>query len=135
VNLSTAQETALAESNGNFAHYNLQIDVRPKVIVGVHLSLRKVLDLVSPRGVVSESWLRIGALSSEDWREPNDSGCEAMTQALGRAAHDCGADGLLTPSARVTDATNIVFFPESIIAEGSIKILGAEELERWLKTR
>src|SRR4051794_19235255 len=35
VNLSTTQETAIAESNGNFAHYNFQCDVRPKVVVGV----------------------------------------------------------------------------------------------------
>src|SRR5947207_2165387 len=33
VNLSTTEETALAESSGNFAHHNLQCDIRPKVIV------------------------------------------------------------------------------------------------------
>lgn len=135
VNLSTTQEAAVAESNGNFAHYNLQCDIRPKVVVGVQLSLRKVLDLVSPKGIVSENWVRIGALLSEDWREANDFGCEAITQALGRAAHDCGADGLLTPSARISGATNIVFFLESIIADASVKILGQDELDRWLKKR
>jgi hypothetical protein len=56
-----------------------------------------------------------------------------MSQALGRAAHDCGADGLLTPSARVPGATNLVFFPESLIDGASTEILGQEELERWLK--
>src|SRR5437763_1682464 len=46
VNLSLTQETAVIESNGNFAHYGLPADTQPKVIAGVRLSLRKVIDLI-----------------------------------------------------------------------------------------
>lgn len=135
VNLSLSQETAVNESNSNFAHYGLPADTRPKVIAGVRLSLRKVLDLVAPDGLARERWLMLPSLLTEDWHEFNDAGCESMCQALGRAAHDHGADGLLVPSARIADTANLVFFPESLIDDASAEILGEDELDRWLKKR
>ena len=135
VNLSLSQETAIAESKSNFEHYNLPADIRPKVVVGVRLSLRKVLNLSATNGVGAEPWIRLSSLLSEDWHEANDAGCESMSQALGRAAHDRGADGLLVPSSRVRGSTNLVFFPESLIDEASAEVLGEEDLERWLKRR
>ncbi|MGZ4963534.1 MAG: RES family NAD+ phosphorylase [Limisphaerales bacterium] len=77
----------------------------------------------------------MNSLLSEDWHEANDAGCESMSQALGRAAHDRGADALLVPSSRVKGSTNLVFFPESLIDEASAEVLGEEDLERWLKKR
>ena len=57
VNLSTAQETAIAESGASFTYYNFApSDVRPKIIVAVRASFSKVLDLVAPshRGQIAE---------------------------------------------------------------------------------
>ncbi|HEV2964831.1 MAG TPA: hypothetical protein VG649_23595 [Candidatus Angelobacter sp.] len=52
-----------------------------------------------------------------------------------RAAHDAGAEALLTPSAQVPNGVNLVYFPESILGYDKVEILGQEELERWLKKR
>jgi RES domain-containing protein len=136
VNLSTSQETAVKESSASFTYYNFApSDVRPKVLVGVRLRLSKVLDLVDPRGLRMLPWLVLEELLAEDWRKVNDAGHEAQSQALGRAAHDLGAEGVLAPSARVPGGINIVCFPDSLVSQSQMKILGEEELNRWLKKR
>jgi RES domain-containing protein len=136
VNLSTTQESAVEESSASFTYYNFApSDVRPKVLVGVRLRLTKVLDLVDPRGLRMLPWVGLEELLAEDWRKVNDAGHEALSQALGRAAHASGAEGLLAPSARVAGAINVVYFPDSLTASSEVEILGEEELTRWLKKR
>ena len=134
VNLSTSQETAVKESSASFTYYNFApSDVRPKVLVGVRLRLSKVLDLVDPRGRRTLPWVGLEELLAEDWRKVNDAGHEALSQALGRAAHASGAEGLLVPSARVPGGINVVYFPDSLAASSEVEILGEDELTRWLK--
>ncbi len=60
---------------------------------------------------------------------------KALSQALGRAAYANGAEGLLAPSARVAGGTNVVYFPDSLVASSEVSILGEEELTRWLRKR
>jgi len=72
---------------------------------------------------------------AEDWRKTNDGGFESQSQAFGRAAHDSGAEGILVPSARISGASNLVYFPESLSKSDAVEILGQEELERWLKKK
>jgi RES domain-containing protein len=133
VNLSLTQQGAIDESGATFSYYNFTAsDVKPKVIVGVRLRLKKVVDLRKLRG---EKWLSLDELLCEDWRKVNDSGYESESQALGRAIHSLGAEALITPSARVEGVNNLVFFPESITYASSVEILGEEELDRWLKKR
>lgn len=136
VNLSTTEDAALHESSAKFSYYRLPLaNVRPKVVAGIRLKLGKVIDLTNRRGIGKQPWLRLEELLAEDWRKVNDAGHESQSQAFGRAAHDRGAEGLLTPSARVQDGVNLVYFPESGLGAGKIQILGEEELERWLKKR
>jgi RES domain-containing protein len=136
VNLCTSQEAAVKESSAGFTYYNFApSDVRPKVLVGVRLRLTKALDLVDPRGLRLLPWVGLEELLVEDWRKVNDTGHEAQSQALGRAAHDAGAEGVLAPSARVPGGINIVFFPDSLANPSSADILGEGELSRWLKKR
>ncbi len=136
VNLSTSQETAVKESSAGFTYYNFApSDVRPKVLVGVRLRLIRVLDLVDPRGPRTLPWIGLEELLAEDWRKVNDAGHEALSQALSRAAHASGAEGLLTPSARVAGGINLVYFPDSLAGSSEVEILGEEELTRWLKKR
>ncbi|MBI5383312.1 MAG: RES family NAD+ phosphorylase [Verrucomicrobia bacterium] len=136
VNLSTSQETAVKESSASFTYYNfVPSDVRPKVLVGIRLRLSTVLDLVDPRGLRMLPWVVLEELLAEDWRKVNDAGHEAQSQALGRAAHDLGAEGVLAPSARVPGGINIVCFPNSLASQSQMEILGAEEVRRWLKKR
>lgn len=136
VNLSITQETAIKESNANFTYYNFALsDVKPKVLVGVQLKLEKVVDLMNPHGVRAQPWLPLDELLAEDWRKVNDAGHESQSQAFGRAAHDAGAEALLAPSARVRGGANLVYFPESAASPNVIKILGEDELSRWLKKK
>jgi RES domain-containing protein len=133
VNLSLTQQGAIDESGAAFSYYNFAAqDVNPKVIVGVRLRLKKVVDL---RRLHSKKWLSLDELLAEDWRKVNDLGYESESQALGRAIHAAGAEALITPSARVEGVENLVFFPETITHAATVQILGKEELERWLKKR
>jgi RES domain-containing protein len=136
VNLSTTQETAVKEGSANFTYYNFALsDLSPKVLVGVQFKLGKVLDLTNPHGIQAQPWLRLTELLAEDWRKVNDSGHESQSQALGRAAHDVGAEALLVASARVPGGVNLLYFPESVLGPGKVAVLGVQELERWLKKR
>jgi RES domain-containing protein len=136
VNLSITQETAIKESNASFTYYNFALsDVKPKVLVGVQLKLEKVVDLTNPHGVRAQAWLSLDELLAEDWRKVNDAGHESQSQAFGRAVYDVGAEALLAPSARVPGGVNLVYFPESASSPNAIKILGEEELSRWLKKK
>ena len=126
VNLSTAQETAIAESGATFTYYNFApSDVRPKVLVAVRASFSRVLDLVAPKGLRTKAWLELDKLLAEDWHKVNDAQHESLSQAFGRAAHAMGAEGLLAPSARVPGGMNLVYFPQCLARGSTVEILGA----------
>ena len=136
VNLSTAQETALAESGASFTYYNFApSDVRPKIIVAVRAHFSKVLDLVAPRGLRTKPWLELDKLLAEDWHKVNGAQHESQTQAFGRAASDVGAEAILVPSSRVPGGMNLVYFPKTLAPGSQVEILGEPELHRWLKKR
>jgi RES domain-containing protein len=134
VNLSTAQETAIAESGASFTYYNFApSDVRPKVIVAVRANFSKVLDLVAPKGLRTKTWLELDKLLAEDWHKVNHAKHESQSQAFGRAAHAIGTEALLVPSARVPGGMNLVYFPQSLARGSKVEILGENDLNRWLK--
>ncbi len=136
VNLSTTQEVAVKEGGANFTYYNFALsDVRPRLLVGVRFKLDRVIDLTRTDEVSRLKSIHLPELLAEDWRKVNDSGHESQSQALGRAIHDIGAEGLLAPSSRVPGGVNLVYFPESVLGRGKVEILGEAEVERWLKKR
>ena len=136
MNLSTAQESAIAESGASFTYYNFApSDVRPKVIVAVRANFLKVLDLVAPKGLRTKTWLELDKLLAEDWHKVNNAKHESQSQAFGRAANAIGAEALLVPSARVPGGMNLVYFPHSLVRGSRIEILGENDLNRWIKRR
>ena len=136
VNLSTTQETAIAESSASFTYYNFApSDVRPKVVVAVRASLSKVLDLIAPRGMRIKPWLELNELLAEDWHKVNDAHYESLGQAFGRAAHAFGAEAILVPSARVPGGMNLVSFPRIFAPGSQMEVLGQDDLDYWLKKR
>jgi RES domain-containing protein len=136
VNLSTAQETAIAESGASFTYYNFApSDFRPKVIIALRAHFSKVLDLVTPKGLRTKTWLELDKLLAEDWHKVNDAKHESQSQAFGRAAHAIAAEALLVPSARVPGGMNLVYFPQSLARGSTVEILGESDLNRWLKKR
>jgi hypothetical protein len=109
--------------------------VNPKIVVGMHVKLSKVIDLTKLKRskIAGDFWL--DELLAEDWRKLNSAGQESQSQAFGRAAHDLGAEAVIAPSARLPGEKNLIFFPESILGYQSVQIIGKAEMEKWLKKR
>ena len=122
---SSSPETAVAEALATFRHYGIPIsDAMPRVIVALEAKLDAVLDLTDPR---TRSLLKVSrrALREEPWRERQEAGIEALTQAIGRAAHEAGFDGLRAPSAPVPAGWNLVVFPQRA-RPGALRVVSQE---------
>jgi len=59
-------------------------------------------------------------LTTCDWDAAQTAGDEALTQAVGRAAFETLAEGLIAPSARLKGGRNIVVFPTHLKPGSSI---------------
>jgi RES domain-containing protein len=122
---SSSPETAVAEALATFRHYGISVaDAMPRVIVALEARLLAVLDLTDPK---TRALLRVSrrALRREPWRERQEDGLEALTQAIGRAAHDAGFDGLRAPSAAVSAGWTLVVFPQRAAA-GALRVISEE---------
>ena len=83
-----------ADESFNFLlrHFGWQSrDVPPRMLVGIRVSLRTVLDLTNLKGVLTP--LDLEHLLLEDWRKTNGERKESRSQALGRAVTDL-AEGI-----------------------------------------
>jgi RES domain-containing protein len=134
VNASTDDKTALTESKASFAYYNwASSDVRTRIIVGVKARFSQIVDLTNSKGLGGKGWLDLRDMLAEDWRKLNAAGFESRSQALGRAAHDCGAEGLLVSSARISKGINLVYFPQALVKDSKIELLGEDDIKRWIR--
>ncbi|MDQ3197577.1 MAG: RES family NAD+ phosphorylase [Verrucomicrobiota bacterium] len=127
---STEDTVAVAESRAtaDYAHVPMPFRI-PRLLVAIDFSLQAMLDLTSPTardqlGVDGEE------LRMEDWRKMQEQGSESLTQAIGRAVFANEGEGLLVPSARVSDGVNVVYFPENHRAASRATVLEAEKLDR-----
>jgi hypothetical protein len=68
-------------------------------------------------------------LRNEDWRKVQEQGFESLTQALGRAALEAKAEGLLAFSARVPKAINVVYFPQNRLRGSKVRLWEAKKLK------
>lgn len=126
---SLTKATAVAESDANAAHYGLERDkLRPRLLVAVECRLQRVLDLTDAR-VRRSLGVNLEVLRKENWRELRDTRLESRTQALGRAAFDLHAEGMLAPSACAKNGVNLVLFPENILVDSLVRICNADELK------
>jgi len=120
--------TATRESFQEFIKYGFKPDnIRPRVMVGVKLKLRCLLDLRSP-SVRRKVGFRLDDLLQEDWHGIQSAGQEAWTQAIGRGCGLAGFEGLLVPSVTEGRGANVVVFPDRLRPESSIEPIGADEL-------
>jgi len=121
--------TALKESKANAQYANLPYPFREtRLIVAVEVALSRVVDLSSAEilkllGVTEEE------LRNEDWRKVQEQGFESLTQALGRAAFEAKAEGLLAFSARVPKAINVVYFPQNRLRGSKLRFWKAQKLQ------
>ena len=108
--------------------------LKPRLRVAVTVKLHRVLDLTS-ESQARRTGVMLAELLGEDWRKVNDGGKESLSQALGRAAHEAGAEALLAPSAAAGGTHNLVVFVENLLPESVVQIENQAELDRWLKKR
>ena len=74
------------------------VQALPVVLVGLDVSLERVLDLTA-RQIRRSLGVSIPDMASEPWEQLQRRGREALTQAIGRLAWASGLEGLLVPSA------------------------------------
>lgn len=108
---STDEKVAVAEVKAADAYYGLT-SRRPRLFVCLRFQLSAVLDLSSIE-TLRTLGLRLKDIQNEDWRKLHDAGHESLTQCLGRAAADFGAEGILCRSARVKGGLNLAWFPRN----------------------
>ena len=105
-------------------------DIKPRVTCGIHWELSSVIDLTID-GL--PSWLEVANWLKEDFEKINDAGNETLCQAFGRAARNSGINGMFCPSARVPNGINLVVFRDRLRKTDSMRILGEEELHKYLE--
>lgn len=111
---SLEPETALAESLAANRYYGFPDESSaPIVLVTASAKLASVVDLrngkIRQRLRVSEE-----SILDCDWRMENASHREAMTQALGWALVESGAEGILVGSTAWPNGGNLIVFPENL---------------------
>ncbi len=112
VYLAADIQTAAAE----VAYYHTLFGVpdtafRPRVLAAVAVSVGAVLDLTAP-AARADLGLPDDALAT-DWRVESERGGVAPTQLLGRLVWEVGFEGLVAPSVRRPEGTNVVLFPDN----------------------
>jgi len=107
---STDDVTATRESAALAKYYGFPCR-EPRLLVCIHCKLTRLLDFTS--GSIRRSLgITLKEIEAEDWRKLQATGIEALSQALGRAAREQGAEGLLTRSFANRGGVNIVVFPQ-----------------------
>jgi RES domain-containing protein len=122
---STTDAAALEESKAN-DHYAGIVNRSPRLIVAIEGRLARVLDFTSAR-VRRQLGVTLTELTAEDWRKLLESGRESFTQALGRAAFQGGASGILAPAAAVAGVT-VAVFPGNLGRGEGLAVVEGEKL-------
>lgn len=127
---STRPGTAVDEAFQLAADFELAPDdIKPRITCGVEWKLSSVIDLATS-GI--PSWLELGAWLKEDFEKINHRGAETLCQAFGRAARNSGILGLFSPSVQVPKGVNLVVFRDRLHKEDTMRVLGEEELAKYL---
>jgi RES domain-containing protein len=121
---SLTPETAMAEVFSSFRAFNIPIyRALPRTFLALDVQLQRVLDLT--KGLVRR---HLGVsrrrMVEEEWRRLQNRGREALTQAIGRAAHDAGLEALRVPCAAVADGSNLVIFSAKLAAASRLALFG-----------
>lgn len=129
---STDPLTATAEAFQNFLDFGFAPQsVRPRVVVGLKITLTVVLDLCDAR-IRRRLGVTLSDLAQNWWRL-QESGHEALPQAVGRAAYQASFEGVLLPSMRRRGGRNLNLFPERLRPDSVVKVLAEEDLQRHLQ--
>jgi len=116
---ATTPETALVEALAHVNYYHLPLaEALPRVLVALKFKAARVLDLRNGR-VRRALRLSGETMRKLDWRAENQRGAEAVTQAWGSVFAGAGLEAIIVPSAAKSGGTNVLVFPENLLA-GSV---------------
>ncbi len=108
---STTVETANAEAEAWARRYNLPVSaLKPQTRFTARLEFQSLLDLTATTTLTALG-ISTADLTTCDWKAEQDADRESLTQAVGRAAFERMAEGLVVPSARFAGGVNVVLFP------------------------
>jgi RES domain-containing protein len=128
VYLAQTFEGAVAETLGVAGRYGFDPVARlPLTLVAVSAVLAAVLDFTDAR-VRKTVGVTLTAMNAYEWKRENRAGREALTQALGRAAFEHGADGIIVPSAVKRTFRNLNVFPANLRKPAVLSISRADKL-------
>ena len=128
VYLAQSVEGAIAETLGLPSHYGFDPAKRlPLTLVAVDAMLEAVIDLTNA-DLRKSLDVTLVAVVGCDWRSENAAGKESLPQAIGRAAFELGAHGIIVPSAVKRTFKNVNVFPANLGGESHLKVRGSEKL-------
>lgn len=117
-------DTVLAEARAHARAYGIpDASLLPMTLRAVRCDLKFIMDLTDRR-TRARLRLNLEDMMNEDWEALNRKGAEALSQAIGAAAHATGVEALLVPSA-TGKGRNLVIFPDNI-SHGSILAVDPE---------
>ena len=121
---STTPELAMIESLAYQRRAGLPIQWSlPLVFKAISVDLEWLLDLTDP-AVLSALNVILDQLRFDPWWLARARGEESLTQAIGRAAHDSGAQALFAASAqKLGHGHNIIVLPDHIHPPSALKVL------------
>jgi RES domain-containing protein len=116
---SLTPEGALAEALARARHRGIaDSSAMPLVISALRVRLAAVLDLRTDEAGDALA-IPPGLLAREDWRAVTAGGRESLSQAVGRAAHAAGLEGMIVLGAT---AANLLILPDHVARPGSLRI-------------
>lgn len=123
---STDETVAVTEVKASESYYGLTIR-KPRLFVCLRFELSALLDLSSIE-TLHALGLRLKDIQIEDWRKLHDAGHESLTQCIGRAAADFGAEGILCRSVRIKGGFNLAYFPKNKRPKSMAEVCNADLL-------
>lgn len=120
--VSDTQITALHEVQSVYTNIKKIVAVRqpPRAMLSIDLEVTRVIDL---RSRLSLDALKMTADDlKQPWKIAQDQGRRIHTQDIGEAARHAEIEGLLVPSARVSDGTNLVVFLDRLRIRSTVTL-------------
>jgi RES domain-containing protein len=112
---STTPELAMIESLAYQRRAGLPVEhAMPLVFKAISVNVERLLDLLNS-DVLASLGTTLDQLRTDKWWLSRALGEESLTQAVGRAAHACGVQAILAPSAHTAShGHNLIVLPDHL---------------------
>jgi RES domain-containing protein len=121
---STTPELAMIESLAYQRRAGLPLErAMPLVFKAISVDVQRCVDLTEAV-VLADIGLTLDQIRTETWWLARARGEESLTQAIGRAVHDCGIQSLLAASAHAVDqGVNVSVLPDHLKPPSRVAVL------------